>query len=154
MTDFERAYRAHLAAVFRFAMRCVGRRDVAEDITSEAFLALYEHMDQVDVDQLPAWLLTVVKHRAANYWRHLAVEQRFAGSALEKVPVSEPPADTWLFESKRLKPIHRVCLILRYVHDLDRHEIAEFTGLSETQVKGHLQYARRLLREELMGVRP
>jgi DNA-directed RNA polymerase specialized sigma24 family protein len=33
------------------------------------------------------------------------------------------------------------------VHDLDRGDIAKRLGLSETQVKGHLQYARELLRK-------
>lgn len=55
----------------------------------------------------------------------------------------------WLAEVKTLKPVHRACLILRYVHDMTRDEIAARLGLSETQVKGHLQYARTLLRAGL-----
>jgi RNA polymerase sigma-70 factor (ECF subfamily) len=51
-----------------------------------------------------------------------------------------------------LKPIHRVCLLLRYVHGMTLTEIAEQTGRSETQVKGHLQYGRRLLREKYAKV--
>jgi RNA polymerase sigma-70 factor (ECF subfamily) len=45
-----------------------------------------------------------------------------------------------------------MCLILRYVHDLSRTEIAEQTGLSETQIKGHLQYALKLLRQSFNDV--
>jgi RNA polymerase sigma-70 factor (ECF subfamily) len=37
--------------------------------------------------------------------------------------------------------------MLRYVHGMSRSEIAERTGLSEVQVKGHLQYALALLRK-------
>jgi RNA polymerase sigma-70 factor (ECF subfamily) len=58
----------------------------------------------------------------------------------------------WLRESKSLKPVHRACLILRYVHGMNRDEIARRLGLTETQVKGHLQYARTLLRRELENV--
>jgi RNA polymerase sigma-70 factor (ECF subfamily) len=50
---------------------------------------------------------------------------------------------------KALKPVHRACLILRYVHGMDRSEIATRLGLRENQVKGHLQYALTLLRREL-----
>ena len=50
---------------------------------------------------------------------------------------------------KALKPIHRACLILRYVHGMERSEIATRLGLSETQVKGLLQYARELVRKSL-----
>jgi DNA-directed RNA polymerase specialized sigma24 family protein len=38
-------------------------------------------------------------------------------------------------------------MMLRYVHGMTRAEIAEKVGLSETQVKGHLQYGLKLLRQ-------
>src|SRR5262249_32928726 len=38
MGTFEALYEQHVQAVFRFAMSVVGRRDLAEDLTSEAFL--------------------------------------------------------------------------------------------------------------------
>ena len=41
------------------------------------------------------------------------------------------------------------CLGCAYVHEMDLMEIAAHTGLSAIQVKGHLQYARGLLRKEL-----
>ncbi len=37
--------------------------------------------------------------------------------------------------------------MLRYVYGMTRVEIAEALSLSETQVKGHLQYALTLLRK-------
>ena len=58
-------------------------------------------------------------------------------------------ADFWLDRVRALKPIHRACLILRYVHGMERSEIAAHLGLSETQVKGLLQYARELVRKSL-----
>jgi DNA-directed RNA polymerase specialized sigma24 family protein len=42
MGTFEELYQLHGQAVFRFAMSRVGRRETAEDLTSEAFLALYQ----------------------------------------------------------------------------------------------------------------
>ena len=151
MGSFEEIYRRHAQSVFRFAMRCVSRRDVAEDLTSEAFLALYRNLDQIDESQLPAWLLTVVRNRARDYWRRQAVEQRY----LETVapPVADtPPLERWILDSPALKPIHRTCLMLRYVHGMSRAEIAAAMGLSETQVKGHLQYALELLRKAYKDV--
>ncbi len=52
-----------------------------------------------------------------------------------------------MLECADLKPVHRTCLMLRYVYGMTRAEIADKTGLSETQVKGHLQYGLKLLRE-------
>ena len=37
--EFESLYRQHVQAVFRFAMSITRRRETAEDLTSEAFLA-------------------------------------------------------------------------------------------------------------------
>lgn len=148
MSGFERVYRKHVDAVFRYALRCVGRREIAEEITSEAFLELYRHLDTVDESQLPAWLLTVAKHRAVDYWRRQQVERRYRETLPADPIVCQSNDKVGLFDNESLKPIHRVCLILRYAHGMDRTEIAQRIGLTADQVKSRLQYARRLLREQ------
>ena len=147
MRAFEDLYRAHVQAVYRFAVSVTGRKESAEDLTSEAFLALYRNLDSIDQSRLPGWLLTVVRNRARDIWRHQEVEQRYV-EQLPNVVVSEPPdLERWIFEHADLKPVHRTCILLRYVHGMARTEIAEATGLSELQVKGHLQYGLSLLRK-------
>jgi RNA polymerase sigma-70 factor (ECF subfamily) len=151
MTDFDEVYRTHVSAVFRYAVRVVGRRDVAEELTNDAFLALFRSIDTIDTTQLPRWLFTVVRNRATDYWRRAVLEQRHIVD-LKDDPPSETPGTVleWLDATPALKPVHRACLILRYVHGLERAEIAARLGLSETQVKGYLQYARQLLRKQLI----
>lgn len=149
MSAFDEIYAKHAAAVFRYALKCVGRRDVAEDITSEAFLALHRHMATIDMDQLPGWLFTVAKNRATDYWRRAQVEQKYLDSLSESAVTWQPSVEAWLRDTKSLKPIHRVCLILRYVHGMERAEIASRLGLTENQVKGHLQYSLTILRREM-----
>jgi RNA polymerase sigma-70 factor (ECF subfamily) len=153
MKAFEDLYREHVQAVFRFAMSVVGRKETAEDLTSEAFLALYRNLDSIDQSRLPGWLLTVVRNRARDWWRREAVENRYVEHQTEVDPPAEPaPAlEQWMMESSDLKPVHRTCVMLRYVHGMTRAEIAARTGLSETQVKGHLQYALVLLRKTFKG---
>lgn len=48
--------RQHVQAVFRVAMSITRRKEVAEDLTSEAFLALHRETASIDPSQLPAWL--------------------------------------------------------------------------------------------------
>jgi len=148
---FEAIYEAYRPRLFSFLVRLSRRRDVAEDLTSEAFLALFRHRDAIDVSQLPGWLLTAVKNRAIDYWRHRAIEQRYAAAATraELPPVREPRVDDDLFNHPSLGPEHRVCLTLRYVHGMNRAEIAGRTGLSPEQVKNRIQYALRVLREQV-----
>jgi RNA polymerase sigma-70 factor, ECF subfamily len=147
MGTFEALYQRHVQAVFRFAMSVTGRRETAEDLTSEAFLALHRNLDAIDHSQLPGWLLTVVRNRARDLWRRQVVEQRYIESLANEAPSEAPPMESWILDSADLKPIHRTCLMLRYVYGMTRAEIASKTGLSETQIKGHLQYGLSLLRK-------
>ncbi|HKE86550.1 MAG TPA: sigma-70 family RNA polymerase sigma factor [Vicinamibacterales bacterium] len=147
MATFEDLYRQHVQAVFRFALSVVGKREVAEDLTSEAFLALHRNLDAIEQSQLPGWLLTVVRNRARDWWRRQNVERRYAEQYVSVSEPETPPLERWMLESKDLKPVHRMCLILRYVHGMTRAEIAAHTGLSQMQVKGHLQYGLGLLRK-------
>ena len=151
MEGFEELYRQHFKAVFRFAVRVVGRRDVAEEVTADAFIALWRTIDTIDASQLPGWLYTVVRNRATDYWRRAGVEQRYlAGLDPEPTVAANRLAfREWLDSAPSLKPIHRAILILRYAHGYERSEIASRLGLTETQVKGHLQYSQKLLRKEL-----
>ena len=81
MSRFDEIYAKHAGAVFHYALKCVGRRDVAEDITSEVFLTLHRTIDSIDVEQLPRWLFTVAKNRAVDHWRRAHVEQKVPGRA-------------------------------------------------------------------------
>jgi RNA polymerase sigma-70 factor (ECF subfamily) len=147
MGDFEEIYHRHVQAVFRFAVRCAGgRRDVAEDLTSEAFLELHRNRDSVNAEQLPSWLYKVVRNRATDRWRRDVREREY----LEGFIPPPPPARGGMADMLgTLKPVHRTCLILRHVHGMTRDEIVAATGLSANQVKGHLQYGLQLLRRQL-----
>ena len=149
MSSFDDLYAKYAAAVFRHAFKCVGRREVAEDITSEVFLSLYRKRSSIDESRLPGWLFAVAKNRAVDYWRRSDVEERYLRQLPPAEAPVEPTVDLRLPETKALKPVHRACLILRYVHELDRATIASRLGLTENQVKGHLQYALTILRREL-----
>jgi RNA polymerase sigma-70 factor, ECF subfamily len=152
-SEFEATYRDHVDAVFRYTLRAVGNRELAEDITSEVFLELYRNRDSVDAGKLPAWLFTVAKNRAVDYWRKTATEQRYAdlAPAQEAAPALRLDLQQWLREEPTLKPIHRVCLVMHFVHGMNRVEIAERLGVADTQVKGHLQYGLQLLRKAWDG---
>ena len=149
MRDFEQVYRKYAAAVYRASLRYTGRPEIAEEITSEAFLALYQHFQQVDDSQLPAWLFTVAKRRAIDVWRKQAQENKAMEGMTEvreELPAGED-VEVLLARCRELKPIHRMCLMLRYVHGMSRSEIAARVGLEETQIKGYLQYGLKLLKQ-------
>lgn len=148
--DFDKIYRTHVRSLFRYSLSLAGSRTLAEDVTSEAFLALLRHRDTVEEDRLPSWLFTVAKNKILDHWRRKATEQQYCEQwAPEPDNVPAVPWKIEILENKALKPVHRACLTLRYVHGMSRQEIAAETGLSEMQVKGCLQYALEILRKEL-----
>jgi RNA polymerase sigma-70 factor (ECF subfamily) len=147
MSDFESTYREFVDSVFRYTLRSVGNRELAEDITSEVFLELYRKRDSLDAAKLPAWLFTVARNRSVDYWRKSAIEQRYAQLPPETQPAAELDLQEWLQDEPTLRPIHRTCLVMHFVHGMKRVEIAERLGVSEMKVKGHLQYGLQLLRK-------
>jgi RNA polymerase sigma-70 factor (ECF subfamily) len=154
MDSFEAVYRQHFASVFRLAVSVVGRRDVAEDLTAEAFLELHRHFAGIHLGDLPAWLFVVVRNRARDHWRRERVRERYARwlASTPPPPVRPPAGPTWL-RDEGLTSVQRVCLELHYVWGYTVDEVAARLGLTPGQVKGHLQRARQHLRE-LTGETP
>jgi RNA polymerase sigma-70 factor (ECF subfamily) len=148
--EFRRIYDRHAREVLRYAIRCAGQRPVAEEWTSEAFLRLYREGSRIDPQRAAAWLMTTVKNLARDYWRKVHVEQKHL-SVFESRPVEAVPKWKWddLIEHPSLKPEHRVCLTLKYVHGMDRKQIVDYTGLTQNQVKSCIQYGLRLLRQAM-----
>src|SRR4051794_22580621 len=105
MGNFEELYRTHVQSVFRFAMSIAGDRATAEDLTSEAFLALHRNLKTIDASLLPAWLLTVVRNRARDLWRRKAVEARMLEGLTETQTESvELPLERWILDGVDLRP--------------------------------------------------
>ena len=109
----------------------------------------------MDAAQLPAWLFKVAKNRAVDNWRKWSKEQSFEEETATVGVVEQAKLISFerLVANTSLKPVHRVCLVLRFVQGMSRDEIAKETGLTASQVKGHLQYALRILRKEMGGYR-
>src|ERR671933_2250554 len=67
---FDEAFTLHHRAVFRAARAMVRDPGLAEDVTQEVFLRLYQHMDSTPGEELlKAWLLRVTMNVARNTLR-------------------------------------------------------------------------------------
>ena len=60
-------YDRALPQVYGYLMGRCGDRAVAEDLTSETFLAVAA--DQRDVELTVAWLIGVARHKLVDHWR-------------------------------------------------------------------------------------
>lgn len=151
MKEFEQIYRQHATAVYRFSLKAVGQKPVAEEITQDCFLALRQDWTTVDREQLQERLFAIATRLSSDYWRREFREERRKLEYSIK-PGHEAPEHSLLGLLRHcspLKPLHRICVVLRFVHGCSRDEIAQRTNLNNTRVKAHLQYALRLLQEQI-----
>ena len=82
---FATAYDRHSGLLFGSAVRFLGDRDAAAEVTQDAFMALWRRAAQFDpqAGSLSAWLLGIARHRAIDRFRS---EARRAAS--RSIPLS------------------------------------------------------------------
>ena len=142
-------YDVALPQVYGYLLRRCGDRAVAEDLTSEVFLAAVGA--QTDVG-LP-WLIGTARHKLVDHWRRRAREDRSlteAGTSAEACDSDpwEAQLDVLLARQvlARLTPQHRAALVLRHVDDLPVPQVAAALGRTVTATEALLSRARTAFR--------
>jgi RNA polymerase sigma-70 factor (ECF subfamily) len=150
-----RLYDPALPQVYGYLLRRCGRREIAEELTSETFLAAAAAVQRGDAPLDVGWLIGVARHKLADHWRRLAREERGL-RAVAADPTDQPPDDPWDAELDtlranetlaRLAPQHRLALTLRYVDDLPVAQVAELLDRTLHATEALLVRARRAFRD-------
>ncbi len=67
---FELVHERHRARIFRIVYRCVGQRQLAEDITQETFLRVFRHLSRYQpMGQASAWVTRIAVNLSRNALR-------------------------------------------------------------------------------------
>jgi len=128
-----------------------------DDLVQEVFLAALRQLHALrDVSRFGAWLATITRNRANDYFR------KFGADAAVTEPVSEEqtegrpsnPAEAQeaamiLAVVRTLPDAYREPLILRLVEGMTGPEIAARTGLKHGSVRVNLCRGMQMLREKL-----
>jgi RNA polymerase sigma-70 factor (ECF subfamily) len=154
---FRRLVRAHQDVVYGLALRLLGVREDAQELSQDVFLLLHRHLGSiVSPLHLRFWLRRTVCHRAIDRLRRrsrytvlsldVAAEQEMAGQEM-----AGQGGDLLVDRQLRalvaqLPATPRAVLLLRYQEDLDPPEIARTLGLPLNTVKSHLRRSLALLR--------
>ena len=154
--SFDEAFTLHHRAVFRAAYSLVRDSGLAEDVTQEVFLKLYQHIGSLrDEEHVRPWLLRVASNTALNTIRSRgragAREEEFAVAAT--VGGSGPvgiEADyerrTEIEEARRalasIKEPMRSCLLLKQ-QGLSYREIAQALSINEANVGSLIARGRK-----------
>ena len=137
-------YRERFVALVRVAYLLTGRRDVAEEIAQEAFMASAAHWDEIE--QPAAYLRTSVVNRCRSWFRRIEVEERHR-------PRPDPPRDLEVDDLwdalATLSERRRTAIVLRFYADLPDDEIAAVLGCRPATVRTTVHRALAQLRKEI-----
>ena len=146
-------YDAALPEVYGYlAARC-GSATVAEELTSETFLAAVDAVRRDRVRDLTvAWLIGVARHKLVDHWRRREREERTLAAVHSEPAGDDDPWDVQLDlllahrTLATLAPQHRSALTLRYLDELPVAAVAECMGRTAGATEVLLVRARRAFR--------
>lgn len=146
-------YDSSVAEVYSYLLRRCGRPEVAEDLTSETFLAAVDAARKPEPPELSsAWLIGVARHKLMDHWRAAARSERRVRVAAEVALGTDDPWEAqldvqvaWATLGK-LTPSHRTALVFRYIDGLSVPEIAPLIGRSVHGTEALLVRARTAFR--------
>ena len=171
----ERAFRElvaqHRDRVYNICYRMMGKREDAEDVAQEVFIAVFKTIDTFrEESKFSTWLYRVAVNHCKNRIKYLArrhdrnrdeLDENTAGvnGATINAPVRAAQPDRAL-EGIQMEEVlkdainsldeeHRIVVVLRDVEDLTIEEICEITDLPDGTVKSRLHRARLALRKKL-----
>ena len=162
MAEFGELVTRHQEKVFALALRILGRRDLAEDISQEAFLRVYHSAKRYyPKAKFTTWLYRIVvnlcldeKRKAkrspielSEYLGHL--ESKSEDDPVAILEIEERKEVVWKAMEK-LNKRERVAVVLHRFHGLSHAEVASTTGWSQSAVESLLIRSYQKLRKELV----
>ncbi len=142
-------------ALFRFARKCTNHEEDARDVVQNSFEVLWQKRNDVQPEKAKAFLFQVAYNQSVDAFR-----KKSRVSYPEHVPDHPMAARTSSPDLKRvlekalsqLDEQSRALVLLKDYEGYRYEEIAQITGLNETQVKVYLHRARKVLKEYLVNV--
>ena len=146
-------------AVFHLAVRTLGAKADAEDVTQTTFVAAWQSRERFDPDRgsLLGWLLAIARRKVIDRLRAAARENRIE-DAVRALPVPPDPGNApervverlvLADELARLPTDQRRVLELAFYDDMTHPQIVAVTALPLGTVKSHIRRGMARLRQRL-----
>lgn len=143
--SFEGWYQAAYPRLSTSVLALTGDRDLAAEVTDEAFTRAWRHWRRVSEMGSPeGWTYRVALNLVRSRSRRRRVERRALTRLGARPDMAAPAGEVWELV-RDLSERQRQAIVLRYVGDLDEREIAEVMGVTRGTVASTLFDARRRL---------
>lgn len=145
-------YDEALPQVYGYLLARCGRQALAEDLTSETFLAAAAACHRTPPPALSTgWLIGVARHKLVDHWRAAEREERGLHTLDDTArpdPWDEAHLDALLAREVlgALSGTHRSALTLRYLDGLPVRDVARTLGRTERAAAALLARARAAFR--------
>ena len=141
--------------LYRFILKNIKNRDIARDIVQDSYEKLWKKVNDVSYDKVKSYLFTTAYHTMIDTIRK--------DRNMEKIDKINP--DGYSHEQQysdlqrilhealdKLPEIQRAVILLRDYEGYSYREIAEMTGLNETQVKVYIYRGRVFLKSYIVSI--
>ncbi|HEX9185095.1 MAG TPA: RNA polymerase sigma factor [Burkholderiales bacterium] len=157
---FEALYARHKGPVYRFVLRAVKERALAEELYQEIWMRVIEARTRYAVQaKFTTWLYAIAHNRLADHWRKRGLK------LVDVAEADDPPAPRGFEPEARaegredlrrlaaaleaLPPAQREAFLLHEEAGMTPGEIAAATGATEEAAKSRVRYALAKLRQAL-----
>jgi RNA polymerase sigma-70 factor (ECF subfamily) len=157
---FEALYARHKGPLYRFVLRAVKERALADELYQEIWMRVIEARSRYAVQaKFTTWLYTIAHNRLSDHWRKKGLK------LVDALEADDPPAPRGFEPEARasgredlrrlaaalegLPAAQREAFLLHEEAGMTVGEIAAATGATQEAAKSRLRYALARLREAL-----
>ncbi len=154
-------YQSYVYTIVWGRLRTVGTAEDAEECISDIFAQIFLHYDDIEDGSLQAYIGTVAKNKAVDYFRRLSNESNFYSDGEEELSrlnsddnveddIEELEINKILYDKIRLlgEPDSTI-IIMKYFYGRKSKDIAKQVDMSPVTVRVRLNRALKKLRRLL-----
>jgi RNA polymerase sigma-70 factor (ECF subfamily) len=142
--------------VYRFVLKHIKCADRASDVVQDVFLKMWEKVETISFEKAKSYLFTTAHHTLVDEVRKTQIHQRFVDAQpTESEYENTAYSDVYEVLNKAMELLpadQKSVLMLRDYEGYGYEEIAEITGLNESQVKVYIFRARTFLKKHLVTI--
>ncbi len=149
-------YDQYVSRIYRFVLIKVADRQLAEDLTQDIFLKVWQHLvDKKNVRSFQAFIFRIARNTVFDYYRQSQKQELPLEYLEESISVSDGiilkidqslEAAQLIKAIRQLKPEYQEVLILRYVEEMSIDDISQIVQKDKNNVRVSIHRALNKLK--------